>query len=120
VTILRAASLVKEKAPMGERSDENESNDSDNGDNDDESPATAPVSPTDPSAAEEAEREGQQKQDGNDGDNSGPLPYCDTPEGEAAQSCHDKEDYDEVTGLYPCNDALECLQQGNVYSSVER
>lgn len=32
------------------------------------------------------------------------LPYCDTPEGEAAQSCHDRDDYDEDTGLYPCND----------------
>jgi hypothetical protein len=91
----------------GEGSDENESNDSDNGDNDDESPATTPVSPTDPSAAKEAEREGQQKQDGNNGDNSGHLPYCDTPEGEAAQSCHDKEDYDEVIDLYPCNDGSQ-------------
>jgi hypothetical protein len=33
------------------------------------------------------------------------LPYCDTPE--AAQSCHDKDDYDEETGLYPCNDGTQ-------------
>lgn len=33
-----------------------------------------------------------------------PLPYCDTPEGEAAPGCHDRYDYDENTGLYPCND----------------
>lgn len=35
------------------------------------------------------------------------LPYCDTPEGEAAQSCHDRDDYDEDTGLYPCNDGTQ-------------
>lgn len=36
-----------------------------------------------------------------------PLPYCDTPEGEAATSCHDRYDFDEVTGLYPCNDGSQ-------------
>jgi hypothetical protein len=35
------------------------------------------------------------------------LPYCDTPEGNAAQSCHDRDDYDEDTGLYPCNDGSQ-------------
>jgi hypothetical protein len=35
------------------------------------------------------------------------LPYCGTPEGDAAQSCHDREDYDEDTGLYPCNDGSQ-------------
>lgn len=35
------------------------------------------------------------------------LPYCDTPEGDAAQSCHDRDDYDEDTGLYPCNDGSQ-------------
>jgi hypothetical protein len=36
-----------------------------------------------------------------------PLPYCDTSEGEAALSCHDRYDYDEETGLYPCNDGRQ-------------
>jgi hypothetical protein len=35
------------------------------------------------------------------------LPYCDTPEGEAAPGCHDRYDYDELTGLYPCNDGSQ-------------
>ena len=35
------------------------------------------------------------------------LPYCDTPEGAAAQTCHDRDDYDEDTGLYPCNDGSQ-------------
>jgi hypothetical protein len=35
------------------------------------------------------------------------LPYCDTSEGDASQSCHDRDDYDEDTGLYPCNDGSQ-------------
>ena len=38
-----------------------------------------------------------------------PLPYCDTPEGEGAPACHDLEDYDELTGLYPCNDGSQAV-----------
>lgn len=34
------------------------------------------------------------------------LPYCDTPEAEG-RSCHDLQDYDEETGLYPCNDGTQ-------------
>lgn len=36
-----------------------------------------------------------------------PLPYCDTPEGEAAASCWDRDDFDEDTGLFPCNDGTQ-------------
>jgi hypothetical protein len=36
-----------------------------------------------------------------------PNPYCDTPEGKAAKVCHDRLDYDEVTGLAPCNDGTQ-------------
>jgi hypothetical protein len=35
------------------------------------------------------------------------LPYCDTPEGKNAPSCHDRYDFYESgpkSGLYPCND----------------
>ncbi len=47
-----------------------------------------------------------------------PLPYCDTPEGEAATTCHDRYDFDEDTGLYPCNDgtqATDPLECNDVY-----
>jgi hypothetical protein len=40
-------------------------------------------------------------------DSDDPLPYCDTPEGEAASSCYDRQDYDDVTGLAPCNDGTQ-------------
>jgi hypothetical protein len=36
-----------------------------------------------------------------------PLPYCHTPEGKAAKSCHDMQDVDETTGRYPCNDGMQ-------------
>jgi hypothetical protein len=36
-----------------------------------------------------------------------PLPYCDSPEGKTAPACHDRYDYDENTGLYPCNDGSQ-------------
>ena len=36
-----------------------------------------------------------------------PLPYCDTPAGKAAPSCHDRYDFDDKTGLYPCNDGTQ-------------
>lgn len=36
-----------------------------------------------------------------------PLPYCDTSEDKEAPACHDRYDYDEITGLYPCNDGLQ-------------
>jgi hypothetical protein len=35
---------------------------------------------------------------------TGPNPYCDTERGKAAPVCHDRKDYDQDTGLYPCND----------------
>ena len=38
-----------------------------------------------------------------------PLPYCDTPEAEGAPACHDLQDYDEETGLYPCNDGTQAI-----------
>jgi hypothetical protein len=37
-------------------------------------------------------------------DDDGPNPYCDTDKGKAAPVCHDRRDYDQDTGLYPCND----------------
>jgi hypothetical protein len=39
--------------------------------------------------------------------NDKPLPYCHTPEGKAAKSCHDIQDVDEITGKYPCNDGTQ-------------
>jgi hypothetical protein len=33
-----------------------------------------------------------------------PNPYCDTGRGKAAPVCHDRLDYDQNSGLYPCND----------------
>jgi hypothetical protein len=35
---------------------------------------------------------------------TGPNPYCDTDRGKAAPICHDRLDYDQNSGLYPCND----------------
>ena len=35
------------------------------------------------------------------------LPYCDTDEGRIASNCFDREDYDEITGLYPCVDGSQ-------------
>lgn len=40
-------------------------------------------------------------------DENKPLPYCDTPEGEAAPACHDRQDFDDITKLYPCNDGTQ-------------
>jgi hypothetical protein len=45
--------------------------------------------------------------DDDDDDDDDPKPYCDTPEGKAASSCHDRLDFYESgpnEGLYPCND----------------
>ena len=37
-----------------------------------------------------------------------PLPYCDLiPRGTQEYSCHDRRDYDDITGLYPCNDGTQ-------------
>jgi hypothetical protein len=37
-----------------------------------------------------------------------PLPYCDLiPRVAQDYSCHDRRDYDDVTGLYPCNDGTQ-------------
>jgi hypothetical protein len=44
--------------------------------------------------------------DGNDNDGN-PNPYCDTAKGKAARVCHDRLDYDQETGLYPCNDGTQ-------------
>ena len=33
-----------------------------------------------------------------------PLPYCDLVAADYTGSCHDRKDFDDVTGLYPCND----------------
>lgn len=35
------------------------------------------------------------------------TPYCDTPEGKAAEGCFDRYDYDEDTGLSPCHDGIQ-------------
>ncbi len=38
-----------------------------------------------------------------------PLPYCDKVKDDPnyTGSCHDRKDYDEITGLYPCNDGSQ-------------
>ena len=38
--------------------------------------------------------------------NTEPLPYCDKI-GDVVQSCHDRQDTDEFTGLAPCNDGTQ-------------
>jgi hypothetical protein len=38
-----------------------------------------------------------------------PLPYCDQVDTNV-QSCHDRYDYDEETGLYPCNDGTDATE----------
>ena len=49
-----------------------------------------------------------QDRDDDDNDNDDePKPYCDTPEGKAAKVCHDRKDYSDTTGLYPCNDGTQ-------------
>ncbi len=36
-----------------------------------------------------------------------PLPYCDKVPNNYQGSCHDRQDFDDVTGLYPCNDGTQ-------------
>ena len=36
-----------------------------------------------------------------------PLPYCDKVADDYTGSCHDRLDFDDVTGLYPCNDGTQ-------------
>jgi hypothetical protein len=44
---------------------------------------------------------------GDDDEDEKPLQYCDMPEVKAAEVCHDRDDYNDDTGLYPCNDRSE-------------
>ena len=48
------------------------------------------------------------------------LPYCDTDEGKAAVSCHDRYDYDQITGLYPCLDGSQVSDPQDCGSASER
>jgi hypothetical protein len=45
--------------------------------------------------------------DDENSDDDDPNPYCDTDKGKAAPVCHDRLDYNQDTGLYPCNDGTE-------------
>lgn len=38
-----------------------------------------------------------------------PLPYCDLVEDDPSYTgpCHDRQDFDDITGLYPCNDGTQ-------------
>jgi len=38
-----------------------------------------------------------------------PLPYCDKVEDDPGYTggCHDRQDFDDITGLYPCNDGVQ-------------
>lgn len=36
-----------------------------------------------------------------------PLPYCDLMPDDFQGSCHDRRDWDDITGLYPCNDGTQ-------------
>ncbi len=38
---------------------------------------------------------------------TGPNPYCDLVGSNYRGVCHDRKDYDQVTGLYPCNDGTK-------------
>jgi hypothetical protein len=80
------------------------------------SPTLAVYSSTDENAEEESEpetgneettKEEQTEGQENEEQERQTLPYCDIPQGEAAQSCHDRDDFDEDTGLYPCNDGSQ-------------
>ncbi|MGH9988407.1 MAG: hypothetical protein ACRD8W_31110, partial [Nitrososphaeraceae archaeon] len=56
---------------------------------------------------EDAGRPGDTDNDDDDDDNDDPTPYCDTfPNGAApiGESCHDRYNIDEETGLATCND----------------
>lgn len=48
------------------------------------------------------------------------LPYCDTDEGKAAVSCHDRYDHDQITGLYPCLDGSQVSNPQDCGSASER
>jgi len=48
-----------------------------------------------------------EERENKDDDDGGPNPYCDTDEGKAASTCHDRKDYSETTGLYSCNDGTQ-------------
>ena len=41
---------------------------------------------------------------GDDGDDPKPNPYCDKVSKDYRGTCHDRKDYSDSTGLYPCND----------------
>jgi hypothetical protein len=58
--------------------------------------------------------------DDNDNDDDGPNPYCDTDKGKAAKVCHDRKDYDEDTGLYPCNDGTNKVDWRNCKDATEK
>jgi hypothetical protein len=60
-------------------------------------------------AWEDAGRPGD---DNDDDNNNNPNPYCDKVSDEYMQSggvCHDRLDYDQDTGLYPCNDGTQAV-----------
>jgi hypothetical protein len=58
--------------------------------------------------------------DDNDNDDDGPNPYCDTDKGKAASVCHDRLDYDQDTGLYPCNDGTNKVDWRDCKDATEK
>lgn len=51
---------------------------------------------------------------------TGPNPYCDTEKGKAAPVCHDRKDYDQDTGLYPCNDGTNKVDWRDCKDATEK
>ena len=49
-----------------------------------------------------------------------PNSYCDTERGKAAQVCHDRLDYDQETGLYPCNDGTNKVDWSDCKDATEK
>ena len=49
-----------------------------------------------------------------------PNPYCDTDRGKAALVCHDRLDYDQNSGLYPCNDGTSKVNWRDCKDATEK
>jgi hypothetical protein len=114
VTFVYASTEEGGGGDEGGNDDGGSSNDDDGGDGDSESsPGEEGIDPVEEPEPEPAQPQicpplcGEDEPEPELEPERKPLPYCDTPEGEVAPSCHDLHDYDEETGLYPCNDGTQ-------------
>lgn len=77
------------------------SDDTEEGGSDDGGTESQPEPESEPEPQPEEQNNGENNDDVN---NDEPLPYCDEVD---SGSCHDRDDYDEETGLFPCNDGSQ-------------